>query len=114
MSEKLGPVTFGKEDRQVFLGREMGRVKEYSEATALLIDQEIRGIIDWAMERAASLLSANMEKLTLLAEALLERETMTGTEVDELLGRRPGSGGEGATSDEGTAAPGNGSGSTDG
>ncbi len=86
MSEKLGPVSFGKEDHQIFLGREMGRVKEYSEATAVLIDEEIRGLIDWAMKRSRRLLSENMDKLHLLAEALLERETLTGAELDELFG----------------------------
>jgi cell division protease FtsH len=85
MSEKLGPVTFGKEDRQIFLGREMGRAKEYSEATAVLIDEEVRGIVDSALERARSLLSRNIDKLHLLAGALLDRETMTGSDVDELL-----------------------------
>jgi cell division protease FtsH len=90
MSDVLGPVTFGKEDRYIFLGREMARPKEYSEATAVLIDQEIRGLIEWAMDRARKLLSNNVDKLHLLADALLKRETLTGEEVDELLGRRPG------------------------
>jgi len=89
MSEALGPVTFGKEERHVFLGREMGRVKDYSEATAVLIDQEIRKLVDSALERARALLSENVDKLHLLANALLERETMTGADIDELFGRKP-------------------------
>jgi cell division protease FtsH len=89
MSDSLGPVTFGKEDRQIFLGREIGRTKEFSEATAVLIDQEIRSLIDWAMERARTLLSENMDKLHLLAKNLLERETLSGSDLDRLFGRTP-------------------------
>ncbi len=85
MSDVLGPVTFGKEDRHIFLGREIGRAKEYSEATAVLIDQEIRNIVETAMNRARTLLSENIDKLHLLADALLKRETLTGAEVDELF-----------------------------
>jgi cell division protease FtsH len=97
MSDVLGPVTFGKEERHVFLGREMARPKEYSEATAVLIDQEIRGLIEWAMDRARKLLSDNVDKLRLLAEALLEHETLTGDDLDRLLGK----GGEGGGADPG-------------
>ena len=86
MSEALGPVTFGKEEGHVFLGREIGRVKDHSEATAVLIDKEIRALIDAASGRAEDLLSANLDKLTLLAETLLKRETLTGDDVDELFG----------------------------
>jgi cell division protease FtsH len=89
MSDALGPVTFGKEDRQIFLGREMSRTKEYSEATAVLIDQEIRSLIEWAMARARKLLSENPDKLHLLATNLLERETLTGSDLDSLFGRTP-------------------------
>jgi cell division protease FtsH len=89
MSEALGPVSFGKEERQIFLGREMGRVKDYSEATAVLIDQEIRKLIDLALVRARTFLSENKDKLHLLAKALLERETLTGDEIDELFGKKP-------------------------
>jgi len=107
MSDVLGPVTFGKEERHIFLGREMARPKEYSEATAVLIDQEIRGLIEWAMDRARKLLSDNVDKLHLLAEALLERETLTGRELDELFGSgaRAGSGPDETPPDaEGTPA----------
>ncbi|MBD3348059.1 MAG: ATP-dependent zinc metalloprotease FtsH [Candidatus Eisenbacteria bacterium] len=86
MSDVLGPVSFGKEERHVFLGREMGRVKDHSEATAVLIDQEIRSLVDAAAARAKELLTENLDKLHLLADALLKRETLTGTEIDELLG----------------------------
>jgi len=86
MSEVLGPVTFGKEESPIFLGREMGRTKDHSEATAVLIDKEIRALVDAASGRAEKLLSANLDKLSLLAEALLKRETLTGDDVDELFG----------------------------
>jgi cell division protease FtsH len=99
MSDVLGPVTFGKEERHVFLGREMARPKEHSEATAVLIDQEIRGLIEWAMDRARKLLSDNVDKLRLLAEALLEHETLTGDDLDELLDKE---------ADAGEAGPGQG------
>jgi cell division protease FtsH len=92
MSDALGPVTFGKEERHIFLGRELARPKEYSEATAVLIDQEIRGLIEWAMDRARKLLADNVDKLRLLAEALLDHETLTGAEVDELFGEGAESG----------------------
>ncbi|MCK4915117.1 MAG: cell division protein FtsH, partial [Candidatus Eisenbacteria sp.] len=77
---------FGKEESPIFLGREMGRVKDHSEATAVLIDKEIRALVDAASGRAEKLLSANLDKLNLLAEALLERETLTGDDVNELFG----------------------------
>jgi cell division protease FtsH len=89
MSEALGPVTFGKEDRQVFLGREMGRVKDHSEATAVLIDKEIRAIVDEASDRAEKLLKDNLDKLHLLAETLLDRETLTGADLDDLFETPP-------------------------
>jgi len=85
MSEALGPVSFGKEERHVFLGREMGRAKDHSEATAVLIDQEIRSLVESAAAHARELLTENLDKLHILADALLKRETLTGTEVDELL-----------------------------
>ena len=89
MSDVLGAVTFGKEDHHVFLGREMARAKEYSEATAVIIDDEIKGLVNSALDRARSLLTDNIDKLHLLAGALLKRETLTGDEVDELFGGPP-------------------------
>ncbi len=88
MSEVLGPVSFGKENTHVFLGREMGRMQDHSEATAVLIDQEIRALVDDAVSRARTLLTENIDKLHLLADALLKRETLTGSELDELFGRK--------------------------
>jgi cell division protease FtsH len=85
MSDALGPVTFGKEDRQVFLGREIGHTKDYSESTAILIDKEIRTLVEEGSERAEKLLSDNIDKLHLLAQTLLERETLTGEDLDQLF-----------------------------
>ncbi len=88
MSEALGPVSFGKESTHVFLGREMGRTQDHSEATSVLIDQEIRALIEDAVSRARTLLTENIDKLHTLADALLKRETLSGSELDELFGRK--------------------------
>jgi len=90
MSEKLGPVTFGKTEEHLFLGREIQqRDREYSEATAVLIDQEVRKFIETAENTASTIIKENIDKLRKVAEALLEREIMDGREVDEILGRTP-------------------------
>jgi len=88
MSEKLGPVTFGKVEEEVFLGRELGVKRSYSEEIARLIDQEIRNFVLRAEARAEELLRQYEDKLHALAQALLERETLSGDEVDEILGLR--------------------------
>jgi cell division protease FtsH len=85
MSDNLGPLTFGKKEEMVFLGREIASHKDYSEQTAVLIDQEVRNIIERAYSRALELLKANTDKLHLLANALLEREVLDGDEMDRLL-----------------------------
>lgn len=87
MSEILGPVSFGKDDRTIFLGREMMRNKDHSEATAVLIDQEIRSLVEAAVAKGRELLTENIDKLHMLADALLKRETLTGSEMDELFGK---------------------------
>ena len=69
----------------VFLGREIASHKDYSESTAVLIDQEVRTIIERAYNKAESLLRENMDKLTLLANTLLEREVLDGQEMDRVL-----------------------------
>lgn len=86
MSEKLGNLTFGKRDKQVFLGRDLMAEKDYSEQTAVLIDTEIKKIIDSCKKKAVSLLTENKDKLQMLAKHLLEREVLDGEEVCELLG----------------------------
>jgi cell division protease FtsH len=86
MSEKLGPLTFGKENGMVFLGRDIGEERHYSEETAQLIDSEIKRIIDEAYVAAKKTLTDNRDKLEMLAKRLLERETLEGNEVREMLG----------------------------
>src|SRR5437870_5253746 len=89
MSEKLGPLTFGKNEEHIFLGREVARQKDYSEDTALLIDSEIKRIVLEAASRAKQILQENIEKLHALARALLERETLDGEEIARILRTRP-------------------------
>ena len=80
MSPELGPMTFGHRQDQVFLGRDIGRDKDYSEEVAAKIDKEIRKFIDEAYQKTESLLNENMDKLHLIADALIERETLEGEE----------------------------------
>jgi cell division protease FtsH len=89
MSDKLGPLTFGKNEEHIFLGREVARQKDYSEETALLIDSEIKRIVMEAASRAKQILQDNIEKLHALARALLERETLDGEEIARILRARP-------------------------
>ena len=85
MSEKLGPMTFGKKDEQIFLGRDFTQMKEYSEQTAIEIDAEVRGIIMGAYQRARELLQENIEVLHKMAERLLEKEVLEGAEINEMI-----------------------------
>jgi cell division protease FtsH len=85
MSEKLGPLTFGKKEEQIFLGREIATHRDYSEYTAQEIDKEVRQIVEEAEQKATELLSANLDKLHLLAKALLEKEILDGEEIDKIL-----------------------------
>lgn len=85
MSPELGPMTFGHHQDQVFLGRDIGRDKDYSEEVAAKIDKEIRKFIDEAYQKTESLLNENMDKLHLIADALIERETLEGEEIDQLM-----------------------------
>ena len=86
MSEKVGPLTFGSPSEEVFLGRELGVRRTFSEETARTIDGEIRRIIDEQSNRARDIVTTGREKLDALAKALLEREALTGAEVDRVLG----------------------------
>jgi cell division protease FtsH len=85
MSEKLGPMTFGKKEEEIFLGRDFTQRVDYSETTAVQIDTEVRRIIMEAYERAKLLLRRNVEVLHKMAEALLERESIDGAEIDEIV-----------------------------
>lgn len=85
MSEKLGPLTFGKKDEQIFLGREIAKHKDYSEKIAEEIDDEIRNIVTDAYEESKRLLSDNYYLLEAFSKSLLEKETMNSLEIDELI-----------------------------
>ncbi|TMB53393.1 MAG: ATP-dependent zinc metalloprotease FtsH, partial [Deltaproteobacteria bacterium] len=85
MSEKLGPMTFGKKEEEIFLGRDFTQKVDYSEQTAIQIDAEVRRILLEAYERAKLFLRRNLEVLHKMAETLLERESIDGAEIDEIL-----------------------------
>jgi len=85
MSEKIGPVSFSKEDEEVFLGRDFGKIRAYSEATAQQIDNEIRDIIHSNYEKAKQIIINNLEKLERIAKALLDYESLDGSEIDLLM-----------------------------
>jgi len=87
MSEKLGPVSF-HEQEAVFLGRDLVQQRQHSEVTSREIDEEIRKILENAQKKAEDFLTAKREQLDLLARALLERETLSSEEIDEVLGTR--------------------------
>ncbi len=85
MSDKLGMVQYGDNEEFVFLGREMGRAKVYSEDTAREIDAEIKRIIDEQYKVAQDLIRTNQDKLELIAKSLLEFETLEGGQVEEIV-----------------------------
>ena len=85
MSEKLGPITFGRRQEQVFLGRDIAQDRNYSEEVAFTIDQEVRRIIEDGYKQTEEMLQQNLEKLTLMANALLERETLEAEELEQLM-----------------------------
>ncbi len=88
MSEKLGPLSFGKKEEEIFLGREITQHKDYSEETAQKIDQEINNLINENYKKTVNLLKDNFTSLNNLAKALLEKETLSGQEIDEIMGKK--------------------------
>lgn len=89
MSEELGPLTFGRRQEQVFLGRDIARDRNYSEAVAFSIDKEARRIMDECYSRAKDILTKYMDKLHLVAKTLMERETLEAEEFRALMEGRP-------------------------
>ncbi|HOT22105.1 MAG TPA: ATP-dependent zinc metalloprotease FtsH [Sedimentibacter sp.] len=85
MSDELGPMSYGTSDDEVFLGRDFNKIRNYSEDVAAKIDREMRRIIDNAYNKTERLLSENIEKLHRVAQALLEKETITGKEFEILF-----------------------------
>ena len=85
MSEKLGPMTFGKKEEEIFLGRDFTQKVDYSESTAIEIDSEVRRIIQESYHRAKDLLKTNLRLLHKVAETLLEKEVLDGSEIDAIV-----------------------------
>ena len=85
MSEKLGPLTFGKKEEEIFLGREFARHRDYSEETARLIDGEVRTIVAQGYEKAKEIVQANMTTLHTLANTLLEKEVLDGNQIEAII-----------------------------
>ena len=85
MSDRLGTITFGSGQEEVFLGRDWTQTRNFSEETAGLIDEEVKKIIDRAYNTARQILSSNMDKLTIVAEKLLEKEKIDGEEFEEIF-----------------------------
>jgi len=85
MSDELGPITFGNKQEQVFLGRDLGRDRNYSEAVAFSIDKEVRRIMEESYQKAEKLLRDNINKLHLIAQTLMEKEVIVAEEFAELM-----------------------------
>ena len=85
MSEAVGPIAYGEENHQVFLGRDFNRERNYSEEVAGEIDREVRRHIEEAYEACRVIITENRDKLDLIAQALLERETLNAAELEELM-----------------------------
>lgn len=85
MSEKLGTITFGADQEEVFLGRDLAHAKEYSEETASIIDEEVKKIVDAGYEKAINILSEHVDKLHAVAKVLLEKEKIDGEEFDRIF-----------------------------
>ena len=94
MSEKLGPMTFGKKKEEIFLGRDFTQKVDYSENTAIEIDAEVRRIIQESYHRAMDLLKTNLRLLHQVAEKLLEKEVLDGSEIDAIVKGFGGNGGD--------------------
>ena len=85
MSERMGPLSFGKKEEQIFLGREIAQHKDYSEVTAIAIDEEIKRMVTNAYETAKSILSTNIHLLHALAQALIDREELNAEEISRVI-----------------------------
>ncbi|MGH7228354.1 MAG: ATP-dependent zinc metalloprotease FtsH [Nitrospiraceae bacterium] len=89
MSERLGPLTFGKKDEEIFLGREIATRRDFSEQVALEIDDEIKRLVTENYERAKRMLTEHIGTLRALAEALLEKEVLDAPEIDKIIQQGP-------------------------
>ena len=89
ISDKLGPLTFGDDEKEVFLGHSVARHKEISESTSGIIDQEVHEFIDRNYKRAEQILRDNLEKLHLMAQALIKYETIGLDQIQDIMAGRP-------------------------
>jgi len=89
MSPLMGPLSFGKKEEQIFLGREIAQHRDYSEDTAIHIDREVKRIVEEGYQRAWNCLESNIEGLIRLAEALLEYETLASWEIETIIKGQP-------------------------
>jgi len=89
LSDKLGPLLYGEDEQEVFLGRSMTQHQSMSDDTSKLIDAEVRRFVDDAYDRAKKILTDNIDELHKLAEAALEYETLSGDEIDKILASKP-------------------------
>jgi len=89
MSDKLGPLTYGKKEEQIFLGREISQHRDYSEHIAVEIDNEVKRIVMENYARAKKLISERVETLHALTRALLEKETLDAPEIDAIINHQP-------------------------
>jgi cell division protease FtsH len=85
MSEKLGPLNYGKNEEHIFLGREIGRHRDFGENTAQEIDEELRNLVMNCYDRAKGLLVEKINALHTIANALLDKETLDGQEIDTII-----------------------------
>jgi cell division protease FtsH len=91
LSDEMGPIAYGEQDEEVFLGRSVTQTKNVSDDTARKIDEVVRSILDRAYNKTKAILQSNLGKLHMMAEALLLYETIDVTQIDAVMeGRRPG------------------------
>jgi cell division protease FtsH len=85
MSDKLGPLTFGKDEEQIFLGREISQHRDYSERTAQRIDDEVFNIVTGSFDKTKEMIESHLDKLHKMANALLEKETLDSKDLDAIM-----------------------------
>ena len=107
MSEKMGPLTYGAKEEQVFLGKDFSQQKNFSDQTAKLIDQEVKALVMSGYEKACEIITEHRDSLEKMALALLDRETLNASEIKEIINGKipPVSGDETKAESEGVAPP---------
>jgi cell division protease FtsH len=104
MSQELGPMVYGQKDELIFLGREIGEQRDYSESVAEQIDAEVKKIVEKAFDRAMDILKDYRPQLDLVAESLIEIETLDRSKFEELFSEPVGPKNSGTPMPVGTAA----------